>query len=278
MIGDVHGHLDDEDVAQLDAAGYDRVLFVGDLAGLRLESTLAVARTIARLETPVLLVPGNHDAPNAVQLLAEILDAPRLARLADVDTEGRVEALDRALGDATLCGWSRHALADDLDCIAGRPHSMGGPSLSFAPYLARAFGVSSLEDSSRRLRELVDASEAPNLLFFAHNGPSGLGDARDSIWGKDFDKLGGDFGDPDLADAVAYARSRGRRVVGVVAGHMHRRTRGGRRRESVVERDGTLYVNAAEVPRVWSEGGRPRRHHVRLTWDAGVLRAEEVIW
>ena len=41
----------------------------------------------------------------------------------------------------------------------------------------------------------------------------------------------------------------GGRVLGAVAGHMHRRTKKGKARPLKVERDGMVFVNAAEVPR-----------------------------
>jgi len=278
VIGDVHGFFDEDDVAALDGAGYDLIVFVGDLAGLRLESTLRVARLIATLRTRTLVVPGNHDGPNAVQLLAEVFHAGLLARLSDLGTEKRTAALDAALGPAQLVGYSLHDAGDTLQILAARPHSMGGDELSFAPFLSRAFGVESLDDSAARLRALVDAVTAPNLLVVGHNGPTGLGARRTDIWGCDFKKEEGDFGDPDLAEALAYARERGVRVVGVVAGHMHLRIRGGGERERRVERDGTLYLNAARVPRIWKDADGEVRHHLALSWDGEALSADEVLW
>ncbi len=279
VVGDVHGHFDDEDVRGLDAAGYDRVVFVGDLAGLRLRGTLAVAARIGQLRTPSLVLPGNHDAPNALQLLGEILHSGALSRLADRDTGGRADAIARALGSAELVGYSRHDAGADLQIVAARPHSMGGEALSFAPFLARRFGVRAMEESAARLCAVVDGCAAKHLLFVGHNGPAGLGDRRDSIWGRDFSAEEGDFGDPDLAEAVAHARRIGKRVVGVVAGHMHRAVRGGGQRVARVARDGTLYLNAAQVPRIWKDAqGRTVRHHLALGWDGRELSAADVLW
>lgn len=148
----------------------------------------------------------------------------------------------------------------DVTVIGCRPFSMGGPRIAFPGMLERRFGVASMQDSRDLLCSLVDESEGP-LLFLAHNGPTGLGDAADSIWGRDFHPAEGDWGDADLEAAVVHARQRGRRVVAVVAGHMHLRVRGGRRRTWHVEREGVHYVNAAEVSRVH----QGRRHHVLLT-------------
>ena len=108
FVGDVHGHLDREDVRLLDAQGYDLIVFVGDLAGLRLSGTLAVAELIATLRTPTLVIPGNHDAPNAAQLLGEMLHSRALIRLADRGTEARAQRIERALGPARLAGYSLH--------------------------------------------------------------------------------------------------------------------------------------------------------------------------
>lgn len=279
VIGDVHSHLDTTDVRLIDEVGYDLVLFVGDLGGLRLRSTLKVAHLIATFRTPVLVVPGNHDAPNAGQLLGEALRNDRLIRLADRGTERRADAIAEALGPAGLAGYSLHDLTPDLQLVAARPHSMGGASLSFAPFLARRFGVASLADSARKLCALVDESRAPNLLFVGHNGPSGLGDSRCDIWGCDFRAEEGDFGDPDLEQAIIHARAIGKVVVGVMAGHMHRSLRGGGQRTERVERDGTLFLNAARVPRIWKNArGRVRRHHVAVRWDGARIEAEEILW
>ena len=42
----------------------------------------------------------------------------------------------------------------------------------------------------------------------------------------------------------------GKRVLAVVAGHMHLRTRQGAERDWITERQETLFVNAARVPRM----------------------------
>jgi hypothetical protein len=111
------------------------------------------------------------------------------------------------------------------------------------------------------------------ILLLAHNGPLGLGNEPHSICGRDF-RLGfsselmpgGDFGCPDLAAVIQSLKDAPKiplrdiqATVHVdiplcVFGHMHERLQfdphGCGLRQMVVEQDGTVYVNAAVVPRV----------------------------
>ena len=133
-----------------------------------------------------------------------------------------------------------------------------------------------LEESAARLSHLVDQASG-RIVFLAHNGPSGLGAERHAIWGADFRRRGGDFGDPDLREAIEHARRRGKTVLAVLAGHMHRALRGGGPDRVAFVRDehGTLFVNAARVPRVFSEGGRRLRHHVAVRIGGDRAEAED---
>ncbi|KAF6004581.1 hypothetical protein F1559_004485 [Cyanidiococcus yangmingshanensis] len=111
------------------------------------------------------------------------------------------------------------------------------------------------------------------VLFLAHNGPLGLGDEPHSICGRDF-RAGpgsdfmpsGDFGCPDLAAAIQALKDAPKiplQCLGAtvhvdiplcVFGHMHERLQcdpqGYGLRQMVVEQNGTVYVNAAVVPRI----------------------------
>ncbi len=275
VVGDVHLDFDETDVAQLDARGYDALFFVGDLATYSHKAGLEVARAMARLRTRALVIPGNHDAANIFQMAAEVLEADVILPWLNVGQRARKSELASALGAARLVGYSLHPLEapwGPLDVIAARPHSAGGAHFAFRPHLAEAFGVEDMESSTEKLLALVDESRAEDLVFLAHNGPSGLGVRRDDIWGCDFRKTEGDFGDPDLERAVRYALDKKKRVRAVVAGHMHHHLSGGGQRRWRVEREGVLYVNAARVPRIFTRGERTLRHHVELT--LGPERAE----
>jgi uncharacterized protein (TIGR04168 family) len=287
VLGDVHLAFDAVDVRLLDAAGYDAILFVGDLAGYRQSGGLAVARIIATLRTPAFVIPGNHDAVTPAQLAAEVVESTAAVDALErvpfgEGQEARVAALAAALRGprgtgAILGGYSHHRLEAPgiapIDLVMGRPHSFGGARLSFAPYLSRAFGVRSLADSTAHLDALLGQCSAERTVVLAHNGPAGLGASRADPFGCDFRRGEGDHGDPDLAQALARARARGAPIAAVVAGHMHHALRGGGMRGWLGSRDGTLVVNAARVPRVRRDGGR---HHVCLTIDGARAEATEV--
>jgi len=275
IIGDLHAHWDDIDVALLSDTDYDLLFFVGDLGGGTRESTLRIARTLSKLAKPTLVLPGNNDTWDLAELAAELSHREgmrRLIRIRQGDTDPTSGALIR------LCGFSSHRLTTDevdVTLLTGRPHSMGGEDLSFPEHMQAYYGIDSMASSTERLCALVDAAETRDLLFFAHNGPLGLGGDPADMWGCDFRPGGGDWGDPDLADAIAYARDQGRRVLAVVGGHMHLRTKAGAERPWHRAVDDVVYVNSARVPRIFSHESEVRRHHVSLTIGPAGVRFEE---
>ncbi len=277
IVGDLHGRWGQEDLRGIGRCGYDLLLFTGDLGGVRLRDSLATCRSIARLGVPALVIPGNHDGPTLAQLTAEMLGRPTRSGRGARRIEARVGRLEEALSPLRFAGYSRHRIGDDLELIAGRPHSMGGSELGFPAFLERRFGVRSMAESADRLRALVEEAEASRLVFLGHNGPLGLGARPDDPFGCDFRAEELDFGDPDLAAAIEHARSLGKQVVAAVAGHMHHKVRGGGVRRWLVERDGTLFVNAARVPRMYRRAGRRVRHHVELVVEPSGCRAREVL-
>ncbi len=276
VIGDVHHAWNEVDTAYFNASDHDAILFVGDIYNYSLQRGLKAAAELSRLEKPALLIPGNHDAVHPAQLAAEITRRPSLIRLTSLGHDKRVQALREAVGGVQVGGYSVHQI-DDVDVIVGRPHAMGGSSISFAPHLRSAYGIESLDDSIERLRQCVDESSAERVLFLAHNGPAGLGATRTDLWGVDFRREEGDFGDEDLRAAIEYAKIRGKHVLAVVAGHMHHRLAGGGKRRWCEERDGILYVNAARVPRIFEDRTGLIHHHVDLVIDGTHVEAIEVL-
>ena len=274
VIGDLHTHWDDIDVAQFNTTDYDLLFFTGDLGGGSVDSSLRVARTISRLNVETLVMPGNNDTGDIHQLAAELSHRSGLKRLTGI----RQGAGD-TIKSIRLCGYSSHRYttpATDVTLIAARPHSMGGPALTFADHMTATYGIDSMEASAARLKELVDAAQTAEIIFLAHNGPIGLGGEPADMWGCDFKPDGGDWGDPDLSEAIAYAVETGRRVLAVVAGHMHLTTKCGQERPWRRERDGILYVNAARVPRIYAGSDDVMRHHVSLHVHGRGVEIEEV--
>jgi len=268
VIGDVHLHWNQFDVDYFNASGYDLVLFVGDIASYMHSSALPIERAMSNLRVPALMIPGNHDAIHVGQLIAEALERPNVSARISRGQARRRRQIDRALGQVELAGYSRHTLqigALRFSIVAARPHSMGGNRVAFRRHLREQFDVDSIADSTRRLVELVEQCDAEPIIFLAHNGPTGLGDRPEAPWGCDFRADVGDFGDPDLEAAIAHARSSGRRVLAVVAGHMHHDLKGGGQRTWQARDDhGTLYLNAAKVPRIYQDADSTWHHHVEL--------------
>lgn len=271
LIGDIHGFWDAADTAYFNASSYDGLLFTGDLP--RLTNGLAVARELARLTKPAWLVPGNHDGCTALQLLAELKGWRRLCRISSLGMEGRVRRLAAALGPVRLAGYECLPLDNELGLLIARPHAMGPDRFYFRAYTQRRFRVGDYAQSAAKLKALVDAAPR-NLIVLAHNGPAGLGDTAESIWGCDFSTRFGDFGDPDLRAAIDHARASGRQVLAVCAGHMHRRSKRGGERPATLRQDGCLYINAANVSRHRQQGSR--RHHVALNIEGQQVTAADV--
>jgi uncharacterized protein (TIGR04168 family) len=270
VIGDIHGFWDEADTAFFNAAGYDMLLFVGDFA--RLAAATPVARQLADLKTPAWAIPGNHDGVSIFQLLAEIKNRRLLQRLGAIGMTRRVQTMERAMTPVRLGGYNSAPLADDLGLIVARPHAMGPDRFYYHAYLKKRFGIRDYEASARRLRELVDQSPR-DIVFLAHNGPAGLGSTPTSPFGCDFAPEHGDFGDPDLRDAIEHARATGHRVRAVLAGHMHHRSKHSGEWRDTFHNDGdTLVLNCARVPRIEDSGAR--RHHIALTVEPDAVRAD----
>jgi uncharacterized protein (TIGR04168 family) len=261
LVGDLHGAFDADDARYFNRSDYDLLLFTGDLGSGTAHNGLAVAREVARLEKPTLVVAGNNDAPFAHEIAAEFKFHARMAALMRVSkeadaTEGGVSLLGYDLRTFTFCGYS-------FSVLVGRPYARGGSELFHLEGLEQRYGVTSLESSEVRLLELVAAAPTRDILWLAHNGPYGLGGLATDIWGADFLSDGGDWGDTDLQAATLLSKE-SKRVVAVVAGHMHRTRETSAGRISVRDHEGCVYVNPAVVPRIFGGKGGTIRHHMAL--------------
>jgi len=280
ILGDIHRHFTPADVATLNHADYDLALITGDLVDFRAPDAFPIADLLAQLKMPALLIAGNHDCTNITQFLAEVKGINWLAEVSSGGQDKRVAELQRHLGPVTFAAYSCHDFSlndQDFSIIAARPFSPGGPELRFRPYLRQAYGINSLGDSVQRLQQLVDQAASDTLIFLAHNGPAGLGGNKDDIWGCDFRAAAGDYGDPDLQEAILYAKEQGKRVPAVVAGHMHHQLQGGGQRKWLVEADRTTYINAARVPRIFERYGETMHHHLAVTLQGQKVTVEEML-
>lgn len=264
IVGDLHGAFDAEDARYFNRSDYDLLLLTGDLGSGTAQNGIGIAREVARLDKPTLVVAGNNDAPYAAEISAEFKYQARLAALMRV-SRGRGEQES----SVALCGYDlrTYTFSDySFSVLVGRPYSRGGPDLFHPSGLAERYGVFDQGGSEALLSELVRAAPTRDIVWLAHNGPSGLGDRGTDIFGADFRKEGGDWGDRDLEAAVRYSKEE-HRVLAVIAGHMHRRPpRPGAERERTaqLEKDGTLYVNASVVPRIFNGAKSEVRHHMAL--------------
>ena len=271
IIGDIHRQFNQHDVALFNQSDYDFLLFTGDLANYWHREGLAVARQMARLQKPALIIPGNHDMLTAPQLLAEIKQWSRLRRWLAWGQPRRLRQWQGALGQVQVGGYSVHSVPgiDDVALVVARPFAMGGSVLHCQPQLQRQFSIGTMAESAARLCRLVEETPNSQLIFLAHNGPTGLGSSRDDMWGNDFWPEAGDFGDSDLRQAIDFAQQRGKTILAVVAGHMHHHVKKGGQRTWHLVQDGIHYINAARVPRIFMRDGRTMHHHIclRLTND-----------
>jgi uncharacterized protein (TIGR04168 family) len=152
-----------------------------------------------------------------------------------------------------------------------------------------------MEASSERIGKAVQQSQFETVIFLGHNGPVGLGHQPEDPCGKDWLPIGGDYGDLDLRAAIELAKAMGKTVPLVAFGHMHhtlRHTRSRLRRRIHVDPDGTVYVNAACVPRLKTINAQPCHNfslvslnHDRVTqvtsvWVTaeGIIAAQEMLW
>jgi uncharacterized protein (TIGR04168 family) len=262
VVGDVHGRWDEIDQRFVESGDQDLVLFVGDLG----DEDVSIARRIAELDVELGVILGNHDAWESFR---QKRPTESLRRILDL------------LGEDHLGYVSRELPAAGLTLIGARPFSWGGRDLRSPEVYGEFYGVRSHEESAARIVDLASRAHHEDLLILAHNGPKGLGKSSDDIWGKDFGRPGGDWGDRDLQLAVEQIRQGGQRVRAVIAGHMHDRLfhpRGALRRRFFVHGK-VRYMNAAVVPRIRRfPDGELRRHYLRTEWRRGQLRTAEEIW
>jgi len=268
VVGDVHDLWDNQDEVALRRLGVDLVLLVGDFGNESIE----VVRAIAHLDLPKAVILGNHDAWYTAT------DWGRKLRVAPIG-DGVQKQLD-LLGTAHV-GYGKLDFPElGLSVVGGRPFSWGGSHWKHEGFYKARFGVNSFEESTAKIVAAVSQTACDTVVFIGHCGPFGLGAAPEDLCGKDWKPIGGDHGDPDLAEAIAQTCAQGKQVPLVAFGHMHHHLRHTkeRLREMSVVQNGTVYLNAASVPRIRDTEKGKIRNFSLVTLEAGAVTHAALVW
>ncbi|MGC9525287.1 MAG: TIGR04168 family protein [Limnospira sp.] len=271
VIGDVHDQWEPEDGAALKQLGVDLALFVGDFGN----EAVDIVQAIADLDIPKAAVFGNHDA------WYTMTDWGRKRCPYDRAAEDWVQDQIDSLGEAHVGYGKRDFPELGLTVVGTRPFSWGGPEWRYKSFYREWFGVNDLAESRDRIVEAAKTAAYDQIIFLGHNGPTGLGDTPESACGRDWKPLGGDFGDPDFAEAIAKTRSLGKTIPLVTFGHMHhtlRHTKTRLRSSLEVDEYNTVYLNAASVPRIQGTGLEKRRHFAIAVLRGGKIAAASQVW
>lgn len=266
VVGDVHNQWEEQDAIALEHLGVDLVLFVGDFGN----EAVAVVRQIANISVPKAAILGNHDAWYSASSWGR-QKAPY-----DQSQEDRVQQqLD--LLDTAHVGYNQLDFANyGISVVGSRPFSWGGSIWRNNQFYRDRYKVSSFEESSQRIIHAAQQAAYDNLIIIGHNGPFGLGDRPESICGRDWKPEGGDYGDPDLTEAITQISQLGKSIPLVTFGHMHHALKypPGKRRTIVEVRDETVYFNAACVPRIVNNS----RSFSLVKLDRGIVREISLVW
>lgn len=271
VIGDVHDQWEVEDGIALKQLGVDLALFVGDFGNESVE----VVKAIASLDIPKAAIMGNHDAWYSAT------EWGRKKCPYDRTKEDWVQEQLDLLGVSHV-GYGKLDFPQwNLSVVGGRPFTWGGHEWRFADICQERYGVSNLEESADRIVKVVKSVTCDNIIFLGHNGPSGLGDRAEDPCGKDWHPIGGDFGDPDFAEAISQSLNLKKNVSLVTFGHMHRTLRHTKKlqRKAVFRSpEGTIYLNAATVPRIIQENGVKLRNFSLVSLEDGVVTKADLVW
>lgn len=271
VVGDVHNQWDFDDHLALHSLSVDLVLFVGDFGNENRE----LVSKIASLDIPKAAVMGNHDA------WFTATDWGRKKSPYQHSEEDWVQDQLDSLGECHV-GYAKLDLPHlQVSVVGSRPFSWGGPNLVTEQFLAERYGINNFAESCDRLVAEANQTVFDRLIFLGHNGPSGLGDQAEDIVGRDWKPLHSDFGDPDFAEAIAKVRSTGKQIPLVTFGHMHHNLRHRkdilRTRVTVCEH-GTVYLNAASVPRVKEIDGVKCRNFSVVTLVNYQVKDITLVW
>ncbi|MDS3861204.1 TIGR04168 family protein [Thermosynechococcaceae cyanobacterium BACA0444] len=259
VVGDIHELWNSDDTTALKLLNVDVALFVGDFGN----EAVAVVQGIAAIDLPKAVALGNHDAWYSAT------DWGRKKCPYNRQIEDRVQQQLDLLGVAHVGYGYRDFPSCGFAVVGGRPFSWGGPELKNIHYLQERFGIHNLSESTAEIIQAARQAPTDTLWFISHNGPAGLGDYPESPCGRDWQPLGGDFGDPDLAAAIQQLKQEGKRIPLVAFGHMHHRLRhrNDRQRTPIAIHGDTIYLNAAVCPRMIQAQNQTWRTFMVVFWD-----------
>ncbi|MEL6470872.1 MAG: TIGR04168 family protein [Cyanobacteria bacterium J06623_4] len=273
VIGDVHDLWELEDNAALKHLNVDLAIFVGDYGNEAVE----VVRRIAAVDLPKAAVMGNHDAYYSASNKG-IKNCPY-----DRSREDWVQQQLDLLGEAHIGFGKREFPQFGLTVVGGRPFSWGGSKWRYRKFYRDRFDVRNFKESLELILAAADEAEHSTIVFVGHVGPKGLGDQPEDPCGKDWGKNGGggDYGDPDFAEAIALTQEAGKQVPLVTFGHMHHKLKNNTtqlRKRVAQDTEGTIYFNAANVPRIEKTSLGKRRSFSLVTLNQGKVESIALIW
>ncbi|BAZ05296.1 TIGR04168 family protein [Calothrix sp. NIES-3974] len=271
VIGDVHDQWEIEDELALKRLEVDLALFVGDFGNESVE----VVRQIAALNIPFAAIMGNHDA------WFTATEWGRKKCPYDRSKEDWVQLQLDLLGEAHVGFGKLDLPAFNLTVVGSRPFSWGGPEWKFADLCRERYGVNDLDASAAKIFASVKQAQYETIIFVGHNGPSGLGDRPEDPCGKDWHPIGGDYGDPDFAEAISQSLTFGKTIPLVTFGHMHhtlRHTKKHIRKRVFRSPEGIIYLNAACVPRILERGNHKLRNFSLVTLEDNKVTKAASLW
>ncbi|MGF1491501.1 MAG: TIGR04168 family protein [Microcoleaceae cyanobacterium] len=271
VIGDIHNQWEAEDEATLRALGVDLVLFVGDFGN----EAVHVVEAVAAVTLPKAVVFGNHDA------WYSMTDWGRRKAPYDRTQENRVQRQLDLVGEAHVGYGKRDFPEFGLSVVGSRPFTWGGTHWRDRGFYREKFGIDSFAESADCIAEAAKSATQETLIFMGHNGPFGLGDAPEDMCGRDWKPSGGDYGDPDFAEAIDRTRILGKNIPLVTFGHMHHQLKHTRERlRTVLKQDatGTIYFNAARVPRIIEVDCKKQRNFSIVLLEEGQVIRASLIW
>jgi uncharacterized protein (TIGR04168 family) len=271
VVGDVHDLWETADVEALQHLGVDLVLLVGDFGNESVE----VVRSIAAIPIPKAVILGNHDAFYSAS------DWGRKKCPYDHTLEDRLQQQLDLLGNIHVGYGYLDFPAFELSVVGARPFSWGGSEWKNAEFYQSRYAVADFATSTAKIVDAAKSAAYETIIFLGHNGPLGLGDRPEDICGKDWQPIGGDHGDPDFAAALNQTRQFGKTIPLATFGHMHhtlRHTRDRLRTEVVASPEGTIFLNAARVPRIIQTETDRLRNFSLVQLHQGKVLTASLVW